>query len=581
MKKHLSKLNKIDICFFFVFIASLIFLFYKIQFGYANVDEQFYLTVSYRLAQGDRPFKDEWFLGQTSNFITAPLVGMYYFFTKTTDGILLNFRRIYIITLALVSLVIYLRLKKESKVGSAVASISLLLFAPRAISALSYNSNGIIFLSLSLTIFFTAEKNKKLEFLLSGVFLALAILCCPYLIILCVIYTFIVIFVYIREKISKNKITDERLKINNWVFVFLGSLIILIICLVYILHDTTISSLIININEMLKDPTHPHRTAIQVFNEYFSQILFQNSVSFFAFFIYFLVIIFSTIDKSKNEHKIIYYGMSIFAFLLMFLPVTRGADKDIDLIMLPMNFLTLIIFILEKEKINKNLIAYFWLPGIIYTYAISWGSDTKILAISLAATVPLIASIIVIFQSIENNIKEKKTSNKLIAVGLILCIVLQLSSEIYLRYGQIYWETFGMKDEVVKIEEGPQKGIYVTEQKEKFYSSRMEDIKYCEKIKKFTNIMYYSNDCGNYLFTPEAKTASLTAWINHITEDSLNTLSTYYKMNPKKIPTEVYIENATDTFGYTFDEEKVAEYYINKFGMKRIDTPSGNIFLYK
>jgi len=49
-----------------LFLLSAILVFWKCRYGFANIDESFYLTIPYRLYQGDALFAHEWHLSQMS-----------------------------------------------------------------------------------------------------------------------------------------------------------------------------------------------------------------------------------------------------------------------------------------------------------------------------------------------------------------------------------------------------------------------------------------------------------------------------------------------------------------------------------
>ena len=48
-----------DLVFAGILLAAACFLFWKCPYGYGNIDEAFYLTVPYRLAQGDALLEEE------------------------------------------------------------------------------------------------------------------------------------------------------------------------------------------------------------------------------------------------------------------------------------------------------------------------------------------------------------------------------------------------------------------------------------------------------------------------------------------------------------------------------------------
>ncbi|MCC8164300.1 MAG: hypothetical protein LIO86_14340, partial [Lachnospiraceae bacterium] len=61
---------KYDLCFLILLIGALMVHLSRIRLGYADIDESFYLTVPYRILQGDSFLVDEWHLSQLLAFLT-------------------------------------------------------------------------------------------------------------------------------------------------------------------------------------------------------------------------------------------------------------------------------------------------------------------------------------------------------------------------------------------------------------------------------------------------------------------------------------------------------------------------------
>ena len=61
-----------DIVFTVIGCAAGVFLLWKCRYGFANMDEVFYLLTPYRLCQGDALFAGEWHLSQMSAFLVYP-----------------------------------------------------------------------------------------------------------------------------------------------------------------------------------------------------------------------------------------------------------------------------------------------------------------------------------------------------------------------------------------------------------------------------------------------------------------------------------------------------------------------------
>lgn len=153
-----------------LFLAGVVLVFYKCRFGYADMDESFYLTIPYRLTMGDGLFVNEWHLSQMAGFLIYPFMAIYRILFPTGEGIILHFRYLYTALHTITALLIWWRLKKYG--GWALsASLLYLLFTPYGIMALSYNSMGVAFVTLSGVFLATNFQNRKRIWVVAGMFL--------------------------------------------------------------------------------------------------------------------------------------------------------------------------------------------------------------------------------------------------------------------------------------------------------------------------------------------------------------------------------------------------------------------------
>ena len=130
MKKTDIRSKGYDLIFVTLCAAILVFFVHIAQYGYNGYDESFYLTVPYRLVQGDVLLRDEWHPAQLVGFIMYPVMWLYMNISRSTDGMILTFRYIYIAAQAAAAIYIYVRLKKLSPVGAIAASAVFFLFVP-------------------------------------------------------------------------------------------------------------------------------------------------------------------------------------------------------------------------------------------------------------------------------------------------------------------------------------------------------------------------------------------------------------------------------------------------------------------
>ena len=176
-----------DYLFIALMAFALILSFWKCRFGFGGNDEAFYLTIPHRLILGDSLFGNEWHLSQLSGFLLIPFVWLYRLTTGSTDGIIFAARIVYILMHAGATVVIYTRLRKFGLL-SVFGCALYFLYTPFNIMALSYDSMGVELLLLAGVLLATADYEKKLQLIFSGLAFAGAVLCNPYLASLWLLY---------------------------------------------------------------------------------------------------------------------------------------------------------------------------------------------------------------------------------------------------------------------------------------------------------------------------------------------------------------------------------------------------------
>lgn len=143
MEMSLDLRNKSRITFFAwitLFTAIVLAIFWKCKYGYTYLDEGFYPTIAYRFIQGDRILVDEWNNTQLSNFILIPFMKLFLKLRGDFTGVYLFIRYTYTICKIIISIFIYMIMKKYNKLGAMVVSLFFLIYASYGMMVLSYNS---------------------------------------------------------------------------------------------------------------------------------------------------------------------------------------------------------------------------------------------------------------------------------------------------------------------------------------------------------------------------------------------------------------------------------------------------------
>lgn len=121
------------------------------------------------------------------------------------------------------------------------------LFVPFNIMALSYNSIGLA-CNLLCTVFLITADNKKYDYVLSGIFFAMMVLCQP---ILCIIFFIDIAIILICAKCKKKKELLPKI-----MYFFLGCIIMAISVVLYLVTKVGIHNIISIIPQILNDPEH-------------------------------------------------------------------------------------------------------------------------------------------------------------------------------------------------------------------------------------------------------------------------------------------------------------------------------------
>lgn len=551
-------------------VVSSVLLLNKCKYGYVSFDEQSYLTTAYRFVQGDRYIVDEWFPAQLWTFLIQPILKLFLLLHRTTDGIYLAFRYIYTVIMVITSIGVYCGLKKYSKSGAAVASMVYLWYAPFYISALSYNTCGIICLTSCLVLLQLNNRGR----MISGLFFAGAVLCDPYLVLLYVLYTGIVVIALIYEKFNIMA-APAYLKIRNWFFFSLGCLILAFIFCVRLLSGR-VNNIIISLPYVLNESGHPQKSVLYNLRTWIVYIINegenQSAIAVIAIFclIFAMAVYKEKIKKSHAKYIMVLLSLFVGIWLMHFL---HGDECYINHLLVPLNAFALVIMTLSKNQKIHDMFWGFWLPGIGYSLCLHCSSNQNYYAIASAHIICLIATIVILFMFFSDMINEESNIwNSLAIVSVVFLLSINVSSEVYLRLtGNFFQEN----DELSELlEEGPLKGIWVSQEYANTYNNRIEDLKESVKIfKDGGSIVYYTGDIWAYLYTGDLRcayysTLSSTEYSDYVA----NRFKAYYEMH-EQLPDLIYVDQ-----GYKGHDEIIA-YFADIYGYTKHITVKNNFLL--
>ena len=166
-----------------ILFLGLLFILWRVPFGFSFNDEPFMISLGQRLSYGDSLIVDEWHLTQFFAPVTMFFYKMFHMFSHTNEGIVLSSRYFYSVLWFLTSYSVY-RVLRYKYNYAIIVYIFLMLFAPFDYMSISYKSVGLMCgLLLSCIIFTSAQKpiSKWFFTFWISVLSFLFSCCCPYI----------------------------------------------------------------------------------------------------------------------------------------------------------------------------------------------------------------------------------------------------------------------------------------------------------------------------------------------------------------------------------------------------------------
>lgn len=552
-----KKLERTDLLFL-GFLAMLgLGLLWRCRYGFASNDEAFYLTIPYRLLQGDALLTEEWHLSQLSGLLLTPAVWVFTTLTGGTEGILLFMRYLCVITQTAAAIFLYNRLKAFSRLGAAAAALGFVLFIPLSICALSYNSMGILFLTLSQVILITGKSCRS--YLPAGLCFAAAVLCCPYLLLVYGAYLLIVLGTLVWSRIRREAV-HPALSVAGALWFTAGAAIAALLFTLFVLSRSSVSDILPCLKLMMNDPEHLTYSLAFKLREYRDCILYATEQAPRLYACLAAAALVCLLDGRRQSHRTFHSciaGGIIFALMVSHY---RGSHS-LNYIMWSINLWAPFFLLLLSDRKNAGTIfTLLWLPGIAYSFCMNLASNNIFYAISSGASVATVATLVMMGMYLRE-LRQSAAAplQKILPIG-ILCLTLayQITTEACLRYQNIYWSS-GLNAQTERISEGVQKGLYVTPEYQESYT---RDLEMLEVVDSFhgEQVLYLSETTWYYL-QGKGKNASYSAWLSGVSQYTLDQLEAYYAINPQKRPDVVYTVDADiaaefcKLFGYTIADE--------------------------
>lgn len=528
----------LSIIFAVLFVGTAVVLFWRAKYGYVNFDEAFYLTVPYRLFQGDALFLDEWAPSQMSGFLSYPFVWLFIRITGGTEGIYLYIRILYTVFKCILSLFIYFVFRRFNHVGAVLSSLCFEIFSSYCLAVLSYNSlaiGGLLLSTLFIVIPCRKQCIQNMLWGLSGFFLAVSVLAMPTLIFLYVLYGIAVLAAAVRKKTAVNEVYGIFFSPRAFLFVTAGAALLALLFFGFVFSRITMNEFITSLPNLFNDPEHQGKALWKIIPGYFARIIKTNYATVILYPLIFIDMVCMLVDRKRDTHRCIYFLLSfVLGFLL--LAVYLFYDGYINYLFFAVDILAFLLLFITKDGIIRSMGVVLWLPGMLYSFLEYILSNTGFSGISSAASVAGAGSILIIVLVSREIMEEDLFKRRWIPYmmsGIILTVL--ILGLLYMRITYIFWEG-PIREQTVYLTRGSQAGILVDEEDAERYNGMLQDVEAFDDNVSY--VLYLADETLYLNGTQRFSTYSGLAYGVSMTRDILYK---YYEVHPERMPDAVYI----------------------------------------
>ncbi len=547
-----------DCLFLAGIIAAFFFLLWKSKYGTGAYDEPFYLTIPHRISMGDGMFSEEWNFGQFSAFLMLPVMKLYLLVKGTTEGIVLHFRYLYIVFQTVCTAVIYVNLRKR-ELGWAAAWM-FFIFCPYDIMAISYNTMGLAFMTITGTLLAVPEKQGAKAWYFSGVLFAAAVLCNPFLAVLYFLYTLLAAVIWLIKKRSSAKFPEEKrpemgnLGFQAWGWITAGAGTLAVLFAVTVLSGSTVQELMTNIPLLMQDPEHTGRSVFLVVQVYLSS--FWNIYGWYIP-VWAVLLFMAYLFRKDGRKRKLSFGLMSLSCVLCLIGFLPDIQNSYNFIMVPMAVCGAAAYIMTEYKDGKTF-WYLYIFGFAYSFMANYASNQGMYAISMAMLPADAASVLFIGKFVQQEREtEEEQGRKILTAAVVFLFTAQIGTQVYAKAVHAFWEEPVWRLQAV-IGEGPLKGTVTTDEKAVRYTRMLEDIK--THIKKEGPVLFITEDTWCYLYA-DTQYGTFSSYLSGGLEQAAQKWKLYFEAHPDKIPYYIYFPAGQADGGWGITAERVSEDY--------------------
>lgn len=531
-------------------------------------DEAFYISIPYRLSAGDRLFADEWHLSQLSSLFSFLPVKTWLTLTKSTDGLLLFLRLVFLTVHTAAAALIY-RLFREYGYWAIAASMIYYLQTPYKLYAISYNSMFALFLlllSFSLLLFYKGGSKRHIVF--AGISYAACCVSNPSFAVTIVLYPFLYLIRKTQRKTAPDVKAAGNAKTNEGAFrnetqenrfdcffrgrsalffVYGAAFVAMLTLVFFFATGGSVSS----VSENLRDLLHSSEYSVfsgSVFEKLKYIAALCNGLFVHVPFLVPLLYLAVLFDKKrrKNSHRMAYLSAAILLCLICILGMRNNTDIVHSLFTaLPFYLISSTSYILTENK-NKPLFYCMFCPCTAAGLVNLFFSNSLLTSANIAIAVADIAGVIFtrdLFLEMktqkskkERGAKPKHADNFARISRRLICLGCTVQLVFYV-YVMLFGQPF--TSDPVTVKEGPYAGMVMSSESYADYRASLCDLDEIRERGDETDPLLIVSYRSWLYFYAKRPIAAYTVWY----DADLNTkaLQAYYRHNPDKLPKYIYL----------------------------------------
>lgn len=572
MKKLLKNTDFLFVIAILAILIVHIYFLFSIPF---SDDESHYITVPFRLINGDSLVKNEWHLTQFASLFSYLPVRIFTAIKGSADGILIFTRCVYLAIHTSVAVVIY-RFFREYGNWAILASMIFFGQVSYGIQAISYQSIFALSLLLfTLCLLSIYKKQSTKSYILAGVCFACCCVCNPLFCLMFVLYLIACALWTKRQELAskivktsnnKKKLTKKQKReqkkqvleafpeMENYNCFFTKEAISRITCGIsivaiiavafFFLTGGTIRSVFINFENLLNSSEYDI-VSKSVFAKLLQTLSYFTKANLYMPFILPMLFIVLKLDKKRktNSHRVAYLGVTVLWMIVFIIGILLVREIYVCALSLPFCMFSVVCHLLTKKK-NKVLFNCMFAPCLVVAFFHYLAADTQLAAIGVVLAVSNVAGVLFLkdlwkemHTTSENDTEttEKKKIPLLKGVVIIAFSLQILFYGVFYQYGQFYGKNSP------KATTGPYAGLHMTQSQYEGYNKAINDLNVIKSISNERDPVFiaaYENWMYLYLDRP---IAIYTTWYRGGFD--MKVMADYYKENPSRIPKYIYIES--------------------------------------